>query len=110
MPAEVNEIRELGCARFGPVIVARQEGRSIPPDWGVDAAGRSTTDPSAVVGLAPMAAHKGYALAMLIEILCAQLTGVPFGTHITRMYGDLDKPRNLGHFVMAIDIARTLLG
>jgi ureidoglycolate dehydrogenase (NAD+) len=91
---------------LGKVIVARQDGKPIPDDWGVDAAGRPTTDPNAVVGLAPMAAHKGYALAMLIEILCAQLTGVPFGTHITRMYGDLDKPRNLGHFVLAIDIAR----
>jgi LDH2 family malate/lactate/ureidoglycolate dehydrogenase len=91
---------------LGKVIVARQEGKPIPPDWGVDAAGRPTTDPNAVVGLAPMAAHKGYALAMLIEILCAQLVGVPFGTHITRMYGDLDKPRNLGHFVLAIDLAR----
>jgi len=91
---------------LGKVIVARLEGQSIPPDWGVDAAGRPATDPNAVVGLAPMAAHKGYALAMLVEILCAQLTGVPFGTHITRMYGDLDRPRNLGHFVLAIDIAR----
>jgi LDH2 family malate/lactate/ureidoglycolate dehydrogenase len=91
---------------LGKVIVAKQEGKPIPPDWGVDAAGRPTTDPGAVAGLAPMAAHKGYALAMLIEILCAQLAGVPFGTHVTRMYGDLEKPRNLGHFTLAIDIAR----
>jgi len=91
---------------LGKVIVAKQEGKTIPPDWGVDAAGKPTTDPAAVTGLAPMAGPKGYALATIIEILCAHLTGVPFGTHVVRMYGDLDQPRNLGHFMLALDIAR----
>lgn len=91
---------------WGKVLVARQEGRTIPPDWGVDALGRPATDPHAVVGLAPMAGPKGYALALVIEVLCAQLTGVPFGIHVARMYGDLDRPRNLGHFMLAIDIGR----
>jgi ureidoglycolate dehydrogenase (NAD+) len=53
-----------------------------------------------------MAGPKGYALAAMIEILCAQLVGVPFGTHVTKMYGELDKPRNLGHLMLALDIAR----
>ncbi len=91
---------------WGKVIVARQEGQPIPPDWGVDAAGRPATDPSAVVGLAPMAGPKGYALAVMIEVLCAHLTGVPFGIHVAKMYGDLDRPRNLGHFMLAIDVGR----
>jgi ureidoglycolate dehydrogenase (NAD+) len=91
---------------WGKVIVARQEGKPIPPDWGVGADGRPATDPQRVAGLAPMAGPKGYALAMMVEILCAQLTGVPFGTHVTKMYGELDKPRNLGHFLLAIDVAR----
>jgi ureidoglycolate dehydrogenase (NAD+) len=91
---------------WGKVIVARQEGKTIPPDWGVDAEGRPATDPNRVTGLAPMAGPKGYALAAMIEVLCAHLMGVPFGTHVTKMYGELDKPRNLGHFMLAIDVAR----
>ncbi len=91
---------------WGKVLVARQEGKPIPPDWGVDAHGRPTTDPAQVVGLAPTGGHKGYALALMIEILCAQLAGVPFGLHVTKMYGELDKPRNLGHFMLALDVAR----
>jgi ureidoglycolate dehydrogenase (NAD+) len=91
---------------WGKVLVARQEGRPIPPDWGVDKDGQPTTDPDAVVGLAPTGGHKGYALAMMVEILCAQLAGVPFGLHVTKMYGELDKPRNLGHFMLALDVAR----
>jgi len=91
---------------WGKVLVARQEGKTIPPDWGVDKDGKPTTDPNQVVGLAPTGGHKGYALAAMVEILCAQLAGVPFGLHVTKMYGELDKPRNLGHFMLALDLAR----
>lgn len=93
-------------AAWGKVIVARQEGKPIPPDWGVDSNGKPTTDAAQVVGLAPTGGHKGYALALMIEILCAHLTGVPFATHVTKMYGELERPRNLGHFMLALDIAR----
>jgi len=93
-------------AAWGKVIVARQEGKPIPADWAVDAQGKATTDAGAAVGLAPTGAHKGYALAMMVEILCALLAGVPFGLHVTKMYGELDKPRNLGHFMLALDVAR----
>jgi ureidoglycolate dehydrogenase (NAD+) len=91
---------------WGKVLVARQEEKSIPPDWGVDADGKPTTDPHRVMGLSPTGGHKGYALATMIEILCAQLAGVPFGRHVTKMYAELDKPRNLGHFMLALDVAR----
>jgi ureidoglycolate dehydrogenase (NAD+) len=93
-------------AAWGKVLVARQEDKPIPPDWGVDSLGKPTTDANQVVGLAPTGAHKGYALALMIEILCAHLAGVPFGRHVTKMYGELEKPRNLGHFMLAIDVAR----
>jgi ureidoglycolate dehydrogenase (NAD+) len=91
---------------WGKILVARQEGKSIPPDWGVDKDGKPTSDPHAVVGLAPTGSHKGYALAAMVEILCAQLASVPFGRHVTKMYGELDKPRNLGHFMLALDVGR----
>lgn len=93
-------------AAWGKVIVARQEGKPVPPDWGVDSDGKPTTDANQVVGLAPTGGHKGYALALMIEILCAHLAGVPFGRHVTKMYGELQKPRNLGHFMLALDVAR----
>jgi ureidoglycolate dehydrogenase (NAD+) len=93
-------------AAWGKVLVARQEGKPIPADWGVDKEGRPTTDANQVVGLAPTGSHKGYALAAMVEILCAHLAGVPFGLHVTKMYGELNKPRNLGHFMLALDVAR----
>lgn len=93
-------------AAWGKVIVARQEGKPIPADWALDAEGRPTTDAARAVGLAPTGGHKGFALALMIEVLCAQLTGSPFGPHVTKMYGELDKPRQLGHFMLALDVAR----
>ena len=93
-------------AAWGKVIVARHEGKPIPLDWGVDSRGNPTADAAQVVGLAPTGGHKGYALALMIEILCAHLAGVPFGQHVTKMYGELDKPRNLGHFMLALDVGR----
>ena len=93
-------------AAWGKVIVARQEGKPIPPDWGVDSRGQATTDANEAVASLPPAATRAIALALMIEILCAHLAGVPFGTHVTKMYGELDKPRNLGHFMLALDVAR----
>jgi ureidoglycolate dehydrogenase (NAD+) len=104
-PPIVVDMATTGVA-WGKVLIARQENTPIPPDWAVDADGRPTVDPHRAVALAPMAGAKGYALAMMIEILCAPLLGVPFGPHITKMYGELEKPRNLGHFMLAIDVAR----
>ncbi|HET9653395.1 MAG TPA: Ldh family oxidoreductase, partial [Usitatibacter sp.] len=48
----------------------------------------------------------GYGLAMAVDILCGLLNGMTFGPHLNDMYGDLEHPRKLGHFVMAIDPRR----
>src|SRR5215207_34560 len=54
---------------------ARDEGRPIPTGWGVDAEGRPTTDPAQVHAGVPLGGYKGYALAVLVEILAGVLTG-----------------------------------
>jgi ureidoglycolate dehydrogenase (NAD+) len=36
------------------------------------------------------------------------LAGMPWGPHINAMYGDLDEPRKLGHFVWTLDIDRLM--
>jgi len=69
---------------LGKLQIAEMQGRSIPEGWAVDADGQATTDPrifqfgGALVplGSSPeMSWHKGHALAMLIEILGAVLSG-----------------------------------
>ena len=57
------------------IFNARDEGRPIPDDWGVDERGRPTTDAAAVHSAVPLGGYKGYALALLVEILCGVLAG-----------------------------------
>ncbi len=63
-------------------VVMRQElGLPIPEGWALDAEGRSTTDPAAAKMLLPLGgtrehgSHKGYGLAVMVETLCALLSG-----------------------------------
>lgn len=90
---------------FGKISVAATEGRSIPADWGLDREGEPTTDPSKVVGLHPIAGHKGSGLAIMVDLFCAMFSGMPFGPHINRMFDDLQAPRKLGHFIALWDIS-----
>jgi ureidoglycolate dehydrogenase (NAD+) len=91
---------------YGKIALAQKENRPIPPDWALDDSGKPTTDPHALAGMHPMAGHKGSGLALTIDVLCALLTGMPFGPHINRMYFELDEPRRLGHFMTFWDVSR----
>lgn len=69
----------------GDVQIAAQTGRALPPEAGVDAAGNPTTDPNAVLeggALLPFGGHKGSALSMMIELMCAGLTGGKFSFEV----------------------------
>ena len=92
---------------WNSVVNATIEGVPIPQGWGADQDGRDTTDPSAVTGLYPVGEYKGSGLGMMIDVLCAMLSGAPFGPDIPAMYGDdLSQRRRLGGLVGAIDIGR----
>ena len=88
------------------IMNARRDNRAIKAGLAFDAAGNPTTDPHAVASLRPLAGHKGYALAFMIEIFCGPLNGAPWGPDIPPMYGYLAARRHLGSFVGAIDPAR----
>jgi ureidoglycolate dehydrogenase (NAD+) len=89
---------------YGNIALAQTEGEPIPPDWGFNEEGEPTTDPNEVAGLHPIAGPKGSGLAMVIDILCSVLSGMPWGPHINAMYGEMDEPRKLGHYMMIMDV------
>lgn len=60
---------------LGKVLVARDAGRAMPDDWGLDAAGRPTTDPEALAALLPMSGPKGSGMALLFECLVSVMAG-----------------------------------
>lgn len=62
---------------LGKVMAARDAGKSIPPDWGVDAQGQPTTDPKQVATLTPLGGPKGSGLSLMIEILASVLVNNP---------------------------------
>ena len=70
---------------FGKIALAAVEGQPIPDTWALDADGNPTTDPAAVAGMHPFAGPKGSGLAMVIDIFCSLLAGMPWGPHINRM-------------------------
>ncbi|QZA56905.1 MULTISPECIES: Ldh family oxidoreductase [unclassified Pseudomonas] len=65
----------------GDVQIAARAGEQLPPGMGVDAEGRPTSDPKAILeggALLPFGGHKGSALSMMVELLAAALTGGNF--------------------------------
>jgi ureidoglycolate dehydrogenase (NAD+) len=92
------------------VMNARREGQPLPPDVAIDAHGRLTTDAQAAVAVTPLGGanygHKGYAMALMVDLLCGPLNGNPWGPNIPPMFADLDAPRRLGAFFVVIDPLR----
>ncbi|WP_430603433.1 ureidoglycolate dehydrogenase [Enterococcus sp. DIV0724b] len=88
---------------WGKILHARSKKEAIPDSWAVDAKGNPTTDSTAVNALLPIAGPKGYGLMMMVDILSGILLGVPFGKHVSSMYHDLSKGRELGQLHIVIN-------
>ena len=65
---------------MGDVQIAARDGRTVPLGTGLDAAGNMTTDPAAIAKgvLLPFGGYKGSAIALMVELLAAGLTGEQF--------------------------------
>jgi ureidoglycolate dehydrogenase (NAD+) len=89
---------------------ARLEGKALPEGIAVDANGQPTLDAHAAEAAIPLGGptygYKGYGLAFMIDILCGMMNGMSYGPRLTRMYDELEKPRKIGHFLVAFDPAR----
>ncbi|HEV8721858.1 MAG TPA: Ldh family oxidoreductase [Candidatus Binatia bacterium] len=92
-------------AAAGKLELAARQGKSIPAGWALNERAEATLDPRMAQKarrLLPLGgsreggSHKGYGLAILVEILCGVLTGT-----MTALNADQD-PR--GHFFGAIRV------
>src|SRR5947199_2212216 len=86
-PAIVIDMATSAVA-YGKIEIARGRGESIPEGWAVDSEGRDTTDPNAMINggaLLPLGSdrerggHKGYGLAIMVDVLCGVLSGANWG-------------------------------
>lgn len=89
----------------GNVYVAAQAGTSIPPGLALDAQGRPTTDPKALIdggSMLPFGGVKGAALSMLMDILGGVLSGAAFGGEVGNPHQTFDRPQNVGHLFLCL--------
>ena len=89
------------------IFAAKSEGREIPDTWLVDDYGVPTTNPNEFPekgSQLPMAGHKGYGLAVLVEILTATLSGAAMMSGVQSWVANTDKPSNQGHAFLAMDV------
>ena len=100
----VVDMANTGVAR-GKIYLARNQRQPIPEGWALTADGAPTTDPQAAIDgiILPMAGHKGYAIAAMVDMMSGVLTGSGFLSAVHSPYKTADKS-NCGHFIMALNI------
>jgi L-2-hydroxycarboxylate dehydrogenase (NAD+) len=108
---------------FGKLEVYDRLGKALPPGWAVDEAGRPATDPGPLMenlrsqtgvggGLLPLGGagellggHKGYGLALLVDVLCGVLSGACYADLVyPRAPDGQPLPSGIGHFFGALRV------
>jgi LDH2 family malate/lactate/ureidoglycolate dehydrogenase len=122
-PADRNAPFDLDMATTtvaaGKVKVHMLDHRPIPAGWVIDGEGHSVTDEldayrylyerseggmTPLGGSRELGGHKGYGLAVMVQILAGTLGGAEFSAIHERTQGP-SEPHNMGHFFMAINPA-----
>lgn len=69
----------------GKLLEAMRKGEMIPENVALDSEGNPTIDPEAALkgSILPFGAHKGYALAFMIEILAGPMVRAAYGQAVT---------------------------
>jgi LDH2 family malate/lactate/ureidoglycolate dehydrogenase len=105
-------------AAYGKIEMARRAGSRIPLRWAADRHGTPTTDPNDMVdggALLPLGSdregggHKGYALAVMVDVLSAVLSGANWGPFVPPFALRQEIPsrsvgKGIGHFFGALRI------
>ena len=102
----------------GKVEVYDRNGKELPSGWAVDASGHPASNAGTVLrdmldrrggGLLPLggfgelfSGYKGYGLAVMVDILCAMLSGAPTGPDVADTE---ETSARVSHFFAAIKIA-----
>ena len=98
----------LSTVAAGKINAAAAAGKTIPDNWIAGEDGLPATDPSLYpfhAFLMPMAGHKGYGLALLVETLSALVSGAKMlGDIVSWNLRDFSEPTGHGYAFVAIDI------
>jgi LDH2 family malate/lactate/ureidoglycolate dehydrogenase len=83
-------------------------GAPMPEGWATDAEGRPTTDAAAALKgfLLPVGGHKGYGLAVMVDLFAGLLSGAAYLTHVRAWDKDPGVAQDLGHLFIAMDTTK----
>ncbi len=84
---------------------ASDEKRDIPLGWALDKDGKPTTDPDAGLAgsMAPAGGYKGFGQGLIVEVMCAAMTGSFRGPQMGSFMENDGKPIGCGQFFIALD-------
>lgn len=85
----------------GKIKLAADNEEKIPDSWAKDANGHPTTDADAVIqggSLLPIGDAKGAALALMVELICAAMTGSQYGFEASSFFDLKGGPPKTGQF------------
>src|SRR5881628_1441914 len=106
------------AAAYGKIEIAKRAGKPIPAGWAIDRNGAPTTDPNAMIdggAQLPLGStrdgggHKGYGLALVVDVLSAVLSGANWGPFTPPFALRQEMParsvgKGTGHFFGALRI------
>jgi amino acid adenylation domain-containing protein len=101
----------MSVAPRSKIGLAVGEGDALPPGWILDGSGKPSTDlADLAAGLGvPIGGHKGYGLALVLEVLSGVLSGAGFGAgHRPDVLRASGGAPDFGHLFMALDPRRFL--
>lgn len=89
----------------GKILAAAQKDEPIPAGWAMDEAGCPTNDAKAALKgtLLPAGGAKGAALALMVEVLAAAVTGSKLAFEATSFLDGAGAPPDVGQLILAID-------
>lgn len=109
LPGKSPIVVDLSLSKVarGNILAAKQRGEKIPQGWALDANGKPTTDPDAALAgtMLPLGDAKGTALALMVELLAAGLSGANFAADATSFLDAKGGPPGTGQLLVAFDPA-----
>ncbi len=88
---------------MGKILQAKDSGKEIPFDWGLDEKGEPTNDPNKVAVLSPLGGAKGAGLSLMIECLTSLAVNNPLIEPVLRT-GSALKGRPINGVAIAVNI------
>ena len=105
LPSREPIVVDLSLSKVarGNILAAKQKGEPIPEGWALDEAGQPTTDPDAALQgtMLPLGDAKGTALALMVELLTAGLTGANFAADASSFLDAKGPPPGTGQLILA---------